>query len=453
MKTRASWGSRAGFIFAAAGSAVGLANIWRFPYMVGSSGGAGFIGLYLICLALIGFPVFLAEVLIGRSSQTAPASAFSRLGGGPLWRWVGKGIILTGFLVSAFYSAVAGTIVGYFVEALRGNLTIFSSAGETVAHHASLVDNPWWTVSFHFAFILMSTFILISGVRKGIERASKIFMPLLYIILIGLVIKGISLPHSWDGIKFLFSPDWSQITPMVILLALGQSFFTLSIGQGTMITYGSYLPPRENVVTCTLPVVFMDTLVSLLTSIAIFTIVFSVGLKPDAGPALIFHTLPLVFSQLPGGYFLAILFFLLVFIAAITSEISAMEPSIAYLIDEKKMKRSTAVVCVASGAFLVGIPCALSWNILSGFKIFGRTILELMDFMATSLLIPAGGLAAVLFVGWFWTHHAAFEEARKGNEEFFTKHRWFAFYFKWTIKVIAPLLILLVFLSASGILG
>lgn len=453
MKPRAAWGSRIGFIFAAAGSAVGLANIWRFPYMVGSSGGAGFIGLYLICLALIGFPVFLAEVLIGRSAQASPSSAFVRLGGSVLWKWIGKGIILTGFLVSSFYSAVAGTIVGYLVEAFRGNLTMFTSAGETASHHASLVSNPYWTVSFHFLFVLLSISILFSGVRQGIERASKIFMPLLYVILIGLVIKGITLPRSWEGIKFLLSPEWDKITPMVLLAALGQSFFTLSIGQGTMITYGSYLAPKDNVVTCTLPVVMMDTLVSLLISVAIFTIVFSVGMEPDAGPALIFHTLPLVFSQLPGGYFLAVLFFLLVFIAAITSEISAMEPAIAYLIDEKKMKRKHAVATVAIGVFLVGIPCALSWNVLSGFKLFGQTILGLMDFAATSLLIPTGGLAAVLFVGWFWTHHAAFAEARKGNEEFFERHRWFAFYFKWTIKVVAPLLIILVFLNASGILG
>ncbi len=451
MKKRANWGSRLGFILAAAGSAIGLANIWRFPYMVGSSGGAVFVLIYIFCLALIGFPVFICELLIGRSSQANASRSFQRLTGEGVWPKVGKCTILTGFIVSGFYSAVAGIILGYLFEALKGNLSLLANVESTAHFHSQLVLNPYWTVGFHALFMALSTGILISGVRSGIERASKIFMPLLFLILLVLTIKGLTLDGAMDGVRFLFSPDWSELTPMVFLLALGQSFFTLSLGQGTMITYGSYLHKGENLFTTALPVVLMDTCVSLIAAVAVFSIVFAAGMHPDGGPSLIFTTLPIVFSQLPGGDFFAVGFFLLVVIAALTSEISAMEPSIAYLQEEWGWSRHKATLMVALAVFSIGIPCTLSFNLLSGWSIFNMNILDLMNFTATSILIPIGGLLAVLYVGWYWGYTKAIVQIKTGAEQFFERFPFLEGYFKFSIKYIAPVLIGLVFLNSLGV--
>lgn len=449
---RASWGSRLGFVLAVAGSAVGLANIWRFPYVVGQHGGAAFIIVYLISLVLIGFPVFISEILIGRTTQTSPSGAFRRLGAG-YWGWAGKLTIATGFIVSSFYSAVAGWILGYLFEAMAGNVSSFTDAEAVVAHHHLLMENPLWGVSFHFAFLCLCTLVLLLGVRGGIERGNKIMMPLLFAVLIVLAVKGLFMSQAKEALHFLLAPDWSALTPHAFLIALGQAFFTLSLGQGTMVTYGSYLNPRENILKSCVPVVLMDTAVSLLAALAVFSIVFSVGLKPDSGPGLIFHTLPWVFSQIPWGHTLAVLFFLLVFLAALTSEISAMEPTIAYLMDEWGWKRKTAVLTCASGAFLLGIPSALSSNLLKEGTVAGKSFLDLMDFLTTGILIPIGGLAAVLLVGWKWGVPNAIGQLKHGANALFEKWGWLKGYFWLCIKYSAPILIILVFLNAIGILA
>lgn len=444
---RASWGSRIGFILAVAGSAIGLANIWRFPYIVGKHGGAAFIIIYLLCLAFMGFPVFISEILIGRSTQTSPVGAFRKLGGS-LWSKAGGLTIFTGFLVSSFYSAVAGWILGYLVEAALGNFSLFHSTEQATAHYASLIDSPSWGVSFHFLFLLLSTSVLYLGVREGIEKSSKVFMPLLFLVLFILVFKGILMPNAGAALTFLFTPDWTVLTPTAIIVAMGQAFFTLSLGQGTLVTYGSYLKKQENIVASSFPVVAMDTLVSILSAIAVFTIVFSVGIEPDCGPGLIFRTLPWAFSQIPGGYLLGILFFLLVVLAALTSEISAMEPFIAYLIDEKKWKRKPAVITCGLSAFILGIPSALSYNLLKHYTLWGMTFLDLMDFLASSILIPIGGLFAVLLVGWRWGMPKAFAELLQGSQTTFAKRKPLKHYFWFCIKYSAPVLILFVFLNA-----
>lgn len=450
---RGSWGSRIGFIFAVAGSAVGLANIWRFPFVVGQNGGAAFIFVYLFCLLLIGFPVFMSEILMGRTTQTSPSGAFRLLGGSAKWAWAGKLTIATGFLVSSFYSAVAGWILGYLIEAIMGRASQFETTEMAVSHYESLMQNPYWGIGFHFCFLAICLSVLCLGVRKGIERGSKIMMPLLLIVLLLLVVKGLAMPNAALGLKFLFTPDWSALTPTAFLMALGQAFFTLSLGQGTMITYGSYLEPRENIIKSCLPVVMMDTLVSLFSAIAVFTIVFSVGLQPDSGPGLIFHTLPWAFSQIPWGHGLAVLFFLLVFIAALTSEISAIEPSIAYLIDERKWKRIPAVLVCGLGVFLVGVPSALSYSLLKDFTIYGYTFLDLMDFIATSFLIPLGGFLAVILVGWIWGAFNAINRLKQGASETFNHYPWLTRYFWFCFKYSAPILIGLVFLNSLGIFG
>lgn len=444
---REQWSSKLGFIFAVAGSAIGLANIWRFPYIAGHYGGAAFVILYLVCLFAIGFPAFISEIVIGRKTHKNPAQAFKELGHSNTWGKIGGLTIVTGFLVSAFYSAVAGWISGYFFEAASGGLTHFTSHAETKAHYEALTQNPIWGVGFHLLFITSCCAVLYYGIKGGIERWNKVFMPLLFLILFTLVFYGLQMEGSGEGLSFLLTPDWSALSNEAIIVALGQSFFTLSIGQGTLVTYGSYLSKSERILSSSFPIVLMDTLVSLLSAIAIFTIVFSVGIAPDSGPALLFHTLPLVFSQIPGGYFVSVLFFLLVLLAALTSEISALEPSIAYLCDRKGWKRTSAVLAVGAASFLVGVPCALSTSLLKDYPIFSfPNFLEAMIYLCSNIMIPLGGLAAVILTGWRWGMNGFFTELfaeSKGSG--FVKS-----YFRWTILYLSPILIILVFLNEIG---
>lgn len=450
LTSRVSWGSRIGFVFAVAGSAVGLANIWRFPYIVGQNGGAAFIVVYLLCLLFIGFPVFISEIIIGRSTCLSPSGAFRQIGGAS-WSWAGKLTIATGFLVSAFYSAVAGWILGYLIEAVGGKISSFSAIADARAHHQSVMENPLWGLSFHFSFLLICTLVLLMGVRGGIERGNKIMMPLLFIMLIFLASFGLMMPNAGVGLTYLLNPNWSALTPQAFLMALGQAFFTLSLGQGTMVTYGSYLKKNENLMASCVPVVLMDTCVSLLSAIAVFTIVFSVGIEPNAGPGLIFHTLPWVFSQIPSGHLLAVAFFLLVLMAALTSEISAMEPTIAYLIDDWGWKRTPAVLCCGTFAFLLGVPAALSYSVLKNTTISGMAIVDVMDFLTTGILIPLGGFLAVVLVGWRWGIPQLLHHMGQGFPNLFEKYRWLIYYFWFCIKFSAPILIILVFLNAFGI--
>jgi NSS family neurotransmitter:Na+ symporter len=444
---REHWSSQLGFIFAVAGSAVGLANIWRFPYITGHFGGAAFIILYLVCLMAIGIPAFISEITIGRKAQSNPERAFKSLGRNGFWGSIGAGTLVTGFLVSAFYSAVAGWILGYLVEAVRGALIHFEHQEHTIQHYQSLVENPVWGLTFHALFLFSSVAILFYGVKQGIERWNKLFMPLLFLILFLLIGKGLSMEGSERGLSFLFTPDFSKISGEALMVALGQSFFTLSIGQGTLVTYGSYLGKSEKILSSALLVVLMDTLVSLLSAVAIFSIVFSVGMEPDSGPALIFHTLPLVFSQISGGYFISILFFLLVLLAALTSEISALEPSIAYLVENKGFSRKKAVALIGLGAFLVGVPSALSTSLLKDVALFGfPNFLEAMIYLCSNILIPLGGFAAVLLAGWRWGIQGFMGELFHGQ----TPNNMLKIYFALFVRYISPLLILTVFLHAIG---
>lgn len=450
-----SWKSRTGFILAAAGSAIGLANIWRFPYMVGANGGAAFIAVYLLCLLAIGIPVFVSEILIGRSTQCAPRRAMAQLTAHSrlsfIGKWIGAIPVITGFLIASFYSAVAGWILGYLTEALAGRLTVFSNGNQAAVHFAALVANPFWGLLFHGLFIAICTGILLFGVRRGIERGSMIMMPLLYLLLTGFVIKGLTMSGASKGLQFLLTPDWKALTPTAILLALGQSFFTLSLGQGTMITYGSYLGRRQNILADTLPVILMDTLVSIMSAVAVMTIVFSVDLEPTAGEGLIFHTFPMVFSRVAGGYFLAVGFFLLVTLAAVTSEISAMEPLIAHLQQRGWGRKKAAAVC-GLGAFTIGIPCALSFSSMKGITLFGMTAFDLMNTFCTSVLVPLGGLIAVLVIGWVWGWKNAGAQLVQGAEDTFNGRPWLKGYFWFCMKFLAPILIVVVFLHALNIL-
>lgn len=449
---REHWKSRLGFIWAAVGSAVGLGSIWRFPYVVGENGGAAFILVYLICLVLVGFPVLLSELLIGRTAQLSPSGAFKAIGRSNTWKVFGIITICTGFLVSSFYGVIAGTTFGYLVEGLFGKLTHFNSAKETMNFYSSVSASPAWMLMSFTGFVLISVWILMTGVKRGIEAGNKVMMPLLFFVLLFLVFFGMSFPNASDGLKFLFNPDFKALTPKAIIVALGQAFFATSLGQGTMVTYGSYLKKTESLPSTCVPITVFSTIVSLLAGMAIFSIVFSVGLSPDSGESLMFQTLPLIFSKMTGGYVMALLFFLLLFLAGITSQISALEPVIAFLMDEFGWKRHHAVALAASLSYLLGIPCALSFGILKGFKLFGMNMFDLMAFLCVNILIPVGGFVAVILVGWRLGINRAFEKIKQGTSNSFSRYPFIKWYIKIGIKYIAPILILFILLDLFGVI-
>lgn len=447
---REQWTSRLGFIWAAVGSAVGLGNIWRFPYVVGANGGAAFILLYFLCLILVGFPVLIAETLTGRTAQKSPAGAFKELGKTKTWKGLGLLTILTGFLVTTFYGVISGMTLGYLFEALRGNLSDFTNPGQALAFYNSASHSSTWMLVSFALFTILSLLILTTGVKKGIEAGNKIMMPLLFVVLILLVIKGLTLENAANGLKFLFNPDWSLLTPTAVIMALGQAFFALSLGQGTMVTYGSYVSKSESLPGTCVPITLFGTAVSLLSGIAIFAIVFSVGLEPGSGPSLMFQTLPVVFSTMTGGYILALAFLLLLVLAGITSQISALEPLISYLIDEKKWKRKKAVIVSGLCSFAIGIPSALSFGILGGVKLFGLNIFDLISFVCVNILIPVGGLLAVILIGWRFGIKKGISHLEEGSKAIFNRFKVFKWYLRIGIKYVAPLLILLILMDLLG---
>ena len=442
--SRESWRDRAGFALAAMGSAIGLASIVRFPYLVADHGGAAFIALYLLSLFIMAIPILIAEIAIGRDTQRNCYQAFASKGKTLFWKGAGAWVLLTALLVSAFYSALSGWICGYLVEAFSDQLQPLSTSELATTHFKNLLANPWWSVGYHFIFMALSVGLVYAGVREGIERGCKILMPILFVTLLVLVINGLSLPNAGQALEFLFNPNWSLITPGVALMALGQAFFTLSLGQGTMITYGSYLPKKTPFVGSCVAIAFAVILVSILSAIAVFTTVYSANMEPEGGLGLMFQTLPVVFSTMPGGYFLAITFFLLVALAALTSEISVLEPPIAYLVDNHRWKRQNAALAVGAAAFTIGIPCALATSTLSSWTFAGKNILELFDLTATTLLVPLGALLGVLLVVGKWGFNAAFTELTNGKPENYPAGR---FYLKACLKYIAPVLILVIFFS------
>ncbi|MCB0731112.1 MAG: sodium-dependent transporter [Ignavibacteriae bacterium] len=449
---RENFGSKLGFVLAAAGSAVGLGNIWAFPYVVGSNGGAAFIIVYLLCVSIIGLPVLLAEVLIGRTSQRNPVGAFKSLSNSKFWHSVGGMGIVAGFVILSFYAVVAGWSFGYIFEALSGHFIHFVQPQEAVDHFNSLTGSPFWIVGMLALFMLLTMIIVVFGVQKGIEKGSKIMMPLLFILLIGVMIRGITLEGSSAGIEFLFNPDWSKISGTTVIIALGQAFFTLSLGMGAMLTYGSYMSKKDNVVTSAAEIVVIDTSIALIAGIAIFTSVFAIGLDPSEGVGLIFHTLPIVFSKMTGGYLFSIIFFILLFIAALTSAISLLEVVTSYFVDEKKWDRKKAVFILGFIAFLLGIPSALSFNLMADFKIFGMNVFDLAFYITFNIMLPLGGFLISIFVAWIWGLDKAVIELKKGAEKLFESSMWQISLWKLFLKYFAPISIFIVLLNSLGLL-
>lgn len=441
---RESWRNRIGFAVAAMGSAIGLASIVRFPYLVADHGGAAFIAVYLLSLFVIGIPILISEIALGRATQKNCYESFAEKGQSRFWKGAGAWVLLTALLVSAFYSAISGWICGYLVEAIFDNLQSLHTTEEATVHFKELLKSPLWGLSYHFVFLGASVILVYAGLRKGIERGCKILMPILFVTLLILVVKGLSLDNSSSALEYLFKPDWNLITPSVILMALGQAFFTLSLGQGTMITYGSYLPKNTRFVGSCIAIALSVALVSILSAIAVFTIIFSANITPEGGLGLMFQTLPVVFSNMAGGHALGISFFLLVALAALTSEISVLEPFIAYLVDNHSWKRKNAALAAGALAFVIGIPCALSTSLLSDWTLWGKNILELFDLIATTLLVPLGGLLGVILVAWRWGFAPFFKELANGT---LRKYSVGYPYLKVCLKYLAPALILIIFFS------
>lgn len=442
--SRESWRNRAGFALAAMGSAIGLASIVRFPYLVADHGGGAFIVVYIISLLVIGIPILMCEITLGRATQKNCYESFVDKGQSPFWKGAGAWVLFTALLVSAFYSALSGWICGYLIEAVLGGLQPLDTPELATKHFNELISNPLWGLSYHFIFLGLSVAVVYAGVRKGIERGCKILMPILFFTLLILVINGLSLENSSRALNYLFTPDWNLITPSVILMALGQAFFTLSLGQGTMITYGSYLQKNIPFAVSCITIALSVVIVSILSAIAVFTTIFSANITPEGGLGLMFQTLPVVFSNMPGGQVFATVFFLLVALAALTSEISVLEPIIAYLVDRHKLSRRNAALAAGTMAFIIGVPCALSTSLLAHWNVFDKNILELFDLIATTLLVPIGGLLGVWLVTWRWGFVQAFAEMTNDKKD---KYPLSYLYLKVCLKYAAPVLILIIFVS------
>jgi NSS family neurotransmitter:Na+ symporter len=397
-KDREQWGSRIGFILAASGSAIGLGNIWRFPTAVGQNGGGAFVFMYLVLIFLIGIPVMMVELTLGRKTQRNVIGAFKELRPGTPWWIVGVMGVAAGFIILSFYSVIAGWSVAYIFKFLQARfLNLAPSAIEQ--EFVNLVTHPTIPLFWHGLFMAMTIGVVIAGVAKGIERWSKILMPMLLVLLVILAARSMTLEGGREGVFWLLRPDFARLDFITILGALGQVFFSLSLGMGAMLTYGSYLNRRENIPGSAVYIALADVAIAVLAGLIIIPAVFAFGLDPEIGPPLIFVTLPAVFQSMPLGNFFGALFFILLSIAALTSAISLLEVVVAYFIDELKWSRRLAAPMTGLAIFLIGIPSSLSNGILSDFTVFGMPLLDLKDAFTANILLPLGGLLMVIFVG------------------------------------------------------
>jgi len=411
---REHWTTRVGFILAAAGSAVGLGNIWRFPYIAGVNGGAAFIVIYLIAIIVIGYPLMVTEMSLGKKTQKNPVGAFKTMAPNTPWWLVGALGVFTGFVILSYYSVIAGWSLAYIFKAIAGftpdmdfTSLFYTTIGVDIGDGPNIITPLVW----HLVFMAITVSIIAAGVVRGIQRWVKILMPLLFILLLILVIRAITLPGAGAGLVFYLDPDFSVISGQTFLDAIAQSFFTLSLGVGAIITYGSYLDKESTIGDNGGWVVGLDTGIAIIAGFAIFPAVFALGLEPGAGPGLTFMTLPAVFAELPAGSFFGFLFFLLLSIAALTSAISLLEVVVAWLVDEKKWTRAKASVLMGIIIFLVGIPTSLGYNVLGDFSFLGMDVLDTYDWFANALFLPIGGLLTAIFVGYVWQAKRAQEFA------------------------------------------
>ncbi len=446
------WSSGLIFILAATGSAVGLGNLWRFPYLVGEHGGAAFVIIYLLCILLVGLPIMIAEITIGRRGKRSPINSLRVVstdeGRSRQWSLLGWLGVAAGFLILSFYSVVGGWALFYTLQSLLGSFQGITAdaAGELFE---TFISRPMDIVAWHTLFMLMLFVIIAAGVRKGLQRAVTVLMPLLFVILILLVGYGMAASGAFqEAMVFMFQPDFSAVEPGTILTAMGQAFFTLSLGMGAIMVYGAYLPKRESIPRSAGWIVGMDTLTALLAGLAIFPIVFAAGMDPgEGGAGLVFVTLPIVFGEIPFGFGLGILFFVLLSVAAITSGMSLLEPATAYL-TEQGGSRLRAAAIIAGAIWVLGIACGLSLNIWSGFNLLpGMNIFDALEFVSNDIMLPLGGLLIAVFVGWNMRRYNVAQELGLSEEGTGFK--------LWLVvtRFVAPAAVILVFLNALGLFG
>lgn len=445
---REGFSSSIGVIAAVLGSAVGLGNIWKFPYVTGANGGAAFILVYLLCLALVGVPVMLSEHLIGRHTKANAVGAFKVLQPRRPWYLVGGAGVLSAFLIMAFYTTVAGWVYAYIFKAAGGAL-LSAKPEETTLVFNTLVSGVGEPLFWQIFVLLVIGTIIMAGVTKGIERVTKVLMPLLFILLVIIDIRSLTLPGAGEGLSFLFKPDFSKITIGVILAALGLAFFKLSVGMGAMITYGSYVNKSENLPKMAIKVALADTLVSLMAGIAIFPAVFAFGFKPNAGPSLLFITIPTVFNSMPFGRVFMSLFFVLTAIAATGAMLSLLEVPVAYLTEQYQWTRRKATMVTILGIGLLGSTATLSNSLFAKVTVFGKTFFDFYDFSTSNILLPVGGIFIALFVGWQWGYVNVKREM--SNEGQLTNDRLVRI-FMFLVEYIVPFAIALVLLAGLNII-
>ncbi len=434
---RGNWGSRIGFILAAAGSAVGLGAIWKFPYVAGANGGGVFLLVYLACVFSVGVVMMLAEMMIGRSAKKSATSAYRALGKGK-WHWAGWISVLCVYLILGFYCVVGGWTIAYIVEAVKGDI-LTTDAKVLSDTFTNFIADPTASIIYTAGFMVVTAVIVVAGVQAGIERICKVLMPGLFILMLFLVYRSLSLPGAMEGVMYFITPDWSKLSIKMVLDALGLAVFSLSVGAGLMIAYGSYLSEETKIVNAGLWIAGLATMASVLAGLMILPAVFAFHVDPGSGPGLTFITMPALFAQMAGGQLLALVFFSLLLFAAVTSSISILEPAVAFLIDEYGMARLPATLWVSISNFLIlCVPAALSFGSMAdSMKIFGKTPFDLMDFVASNLLMPLGGMFAAVFVGWTIWHKIKPILEDEMHKHVLTGYRLLA-------AVVAPLLIAIV---------
>ena len=441
---RENWGSRIGFIMAAAGSAVGLGNIWRFPYLAGENGGGAFIVIYLMFVVFIGFSIMLAEFTVGRKTGLAAVGAYKKINRS--FTFAGVLGVLSAFFIMGFYPVVGGWATAYILKSFTGLLSDPAAIGDMFG---AFIGNPVEPLIWMAIFLAINIVIVAKGISGGIEKAGKILMPTLFVLLILIAIRSVTLPGAGAGLDFLFKPDWSVVNGGTFLAALGQAFFSLSLGMGCMITYGSYLSKSENLPSSALTVSLMDTSVALLAGVAIFPALFAFGMEPAAGPGLVFVVVPQIFAQMGGlGPIFSAIFFIALMVAALTSSVSLLEVVVAYLMDERGWARKKSVYL--SGAIMVvtGILSSLSLGVMSGFTLFGVGAFDFFDILTDKIFLAIGGLILAVFVGWFMDKNELKAEiTNNGTKEFKLFEFWYAL-----VKFVIPIAIAIVaFFGITGI--
>jgi len=444
----AEWSSRFAFILAATGSAVGLGNIWKFPYITGENGGGAFVMVYIVCVALIGIPIMIAETMLGRRSGQNPISTMELLtreaAADERWRYLGWLGVIAGMLILSYYSVIAGWASAYVLKAFTGSF-FDSDATAIKAIFDDFVASPVHLLVWHSLFMAATMVIVARGINKGLEKAVRFLMPGLFVLLVLLMAYAMTTSGYFQGLNFLFKPDFSKLTASSVLTAMGQAFFTLSLGMGSVMVYGSYLSKDVSIAKASILIAGADTIVALMAGIIIFPLVFTYNLHPASGPGLIFQSLPIAFGTMTGGWLFGVLFFVTLVFAALTSSIALIEPAVAWLVESKDLSREKACIWAGLATWLLGLGTVFSFNSWSGVTLFGKTFFELLDTLTANLMLPLGGICIAVFAGWIMKREHSEQELNMPGTQCYQGWRFLVAY-------VAPVAVFLVFLHVLGVL-